>query len=155
MRAKEAAMTIELTDEQQRAVEAPPRVVSPRTQETYVLVRAAEYERMRSALLAGPGSGSAEFEIPPGIRRSQEALRRDLPQLLENKRLFHQWAAYHDDERIGIARTKVALLRECVRRGLRDDEYYIGWIDYTEMVEEEELDPPPPGLCVGGQGSDS
>jgi hypothetical protein len=102
MWAKEAAMSIELTDEQQRAVaqagEAPPRLVNPRTNEAYVLVPADEYERMRSALPAEPGAGGAEFDLPAGIRRSQEALRHDLPQLLENKKLFHQWAAYHDDE---------------------------------------------------------
>jgi hypothetical protein len=85
-------------------------------------------------------------EIPPGIRRSQEALRRDLPKLLENKRLMHQWVAYHGEERIGTARNATTLIREVNRRGLKDDEYYIGWIDPSELIEEEELDPPPPDL---------
>jgi hypothetical protein len=42
---------IELTDEQIEAVQqpaaAPPRVVNPRTNETFVLVRAEEYERLK------------------------------------------------------------------------------------------------------------
>jgi hypothetical protein len=126
-------------------------VVNPRTNEPYVLIRADEYERMRSALPAGPAPGSAKFEIPAGIRRSREEQRRDLPKLLENQKLFHPWAAYHGDERIDIARNKVALLRECLRRGLRADECYIGWIDYTELIEEEVLDPAPPDFCVDGE----
>jgi hypothetical protein len=91
------------------------------------------------------------LQIPPGIRRSQEALRRDLLQLLQNKKLFHQWVAYHGEERIGIARTESELVRECIRRGLAHDEYYVGWIDPCELVEEEELDPPPPDLCTDGE----
>src|SRR6266508_5903687 len=122
-------MSIELTEEQQRVVEqageTPPRVVNPRTRETYVLVRADVYERLWPAPQVGPGGGGAEVEIPPGIRRSQEALRRDLPKLLADKKLFHQWAAYHGDARIGIAPSEATLLKECLRRGLCDDEYYI------------------------------
>jgi hypothetical protein len=45
---------IELTEQQQQALEAqqgePPRVVNPRTQETYVLVPAALYDRMKELL---------------------------------------------------------------------------------------------------------
>jgi hypothetical protein len=88
-------------------------------------------------------SPERSFAIPAGIRCSQEALRRDLPKLLTNRRLRGQWIAYHGDERIGIAPDARALLGECVRRGFRDDEYYLRWIDQTELIEEEELDPPP------------
>ena len=42
---------IELTDEQMRAMEnpaaTPPRLVNPRTRETFVLLRADEYERLK------------------------------------------------------------------------------------------------------------
>jgi hypothetical protein len=92
---------------------------------------------------AGPPDRS--FAIPAGIRCSQEALRRDLPRLLASRQLRGQWIAYHGDERIGIAPDARALLGECVRRGFRDDEYYLGWIDPTELIEEEELEPPSPG----------
>jgi hypothetical protein len=47
---KEAAM-IELTEQQMQALEkpeaTPPRVVNPRTKETYVLLRVDEYERLK------------------------------------------------------------------------------------------------------------
>jgi hypothetical protein len=47
---KEAAM-IELTEQQAEALEhaeaTPPRVVNPRTQETFVLLRIEEYERLK------------------------------------------------------------------------------------------------------------
>jgi hypothetical protein len=62
-----------------------------------------------------------------------------LLELLKNKRLCGRWIAYHGDERIGIARDKIALLRECIRRGFAEDQYYIGMIIPTELVEEEEI----------------
>jgi hypothetical protein len=47
---KEAAM-IELTEQQLQALEkpeaTPPRVVNPRTKETFVLLRVDEYERLK------------------------------------------------------------------------------------------------------------
>ena len=47
-------MTIELTDQQQRALdEAPgalPRVIDPRTSDAYILVPAADYEAVRESL---------------------------------------------------------------------------------------------------------
>ena len=49
MTGKETAM-IELTEQQVRALETPdatpPRVVNPRTQETFVLLRVEEYKRL-------------------------------------------------------------------------------------------------------------
>ena len=51
MRGKEAAV-IELTEQQLQALQspeaAPPRVVNPRTGETFVLVRVEEYERLKA-----------------------------------------------------------------------------------------------------------
>ena len=46
-------MSIELTEEQQRALDAekgPPRVIDPRTNETYVLLRVDVFERFRAIL---------------------------------------------------------------------------------------------------------
>src|SRR5262245_25149151 len=88
--------------------------------------------RVRHFLEGGVPSAGAEpapsaREIPPGIRRSQEALRRDLPNLLADPKVCHHWAAYHGEERIGLARDATTLLRECIRRGLTEDQYYIGW----------------------------
>src|ERR1051325_49946 len=80
-------------------------------------------------------------EIPECIRLSQEAFRRDLPELLKQKKLFRQWAAYHPNERIGIGPRQRALKDECVKRGLADDEFYVGWIDACELEVEEEIEP--------------
>ena len=63
--------------------------------------------------------------IPPGIRRSNEAFYRDLPELLKNKKLFRRWVAYHGDERIGIARDPGVLYEECERRGLKQEEFAV------------------------------
>jgi hypothetical protein len=117
-------------------------VVDPASNTSYVLIRADVYERVRDLIERGqvhsPGPG---IEIPPGIRRSQEAFRRDLPTLLLDERLQNTWVAYHGDERIGFARTHTELHRECRKRGFPDDEFYIGRIVPTELCQEEEIDP--------------
>jgi hypothetical protein len=52
---KEAAMTIELTPQQQQALdtkeESPPRVIDPRTNTTYILLPEVDYESIRELLL--------------------------------------------------------------------------------------------------------
>jgi hypothetical protein len=130
---------IELTPEQRRVLTepGPARVLDPETNQTYVLVREELYERLRPELEDRPVAPVPE--IAPGIQRSQEALRRDLPQLLENRRLRGRWIAYHGNERIGIARDESTLIRECIARGLAADEYYISMIIPCELVEEEEI----------------
>jgi len=137
---------IELTPEQRQAVGQgePVRVIDPTTQDAYIILRAELFEQFAPP----PACPARETspEIAPGIRRSQEALRRDLPQLLGDGGLVHQWAAYHGDERVGIAPDAVTLLRECHRRGFKDDEYYIGWIDPTELIAEEDIGPRRPEL---------
>src|SRR5262249_4188455 len=130
---------IELSPEQRQVLAGPgpAHILDPETNQTYVLIRAELYERLRPLLEDRPASNLPE--IPPGIRRAQEALPRDLPQLLENRRLRGRWIAYHADERIGIARDKFTLIEECIRRGFADDEYYIGMIIPCELLEEEEI----------------
>lgn len=68
------------------------------------------------------------LEIHPMIRRSQEAFRRDLPLLLQDKNMYRQWVAYHGDERIGIDPSANTLLIECARRGLKEHEYVVRFI---------------------------
>jgi len=85
-------------------------------------------------------------QIPPGIRRSQEAFWRDLPRLLEIARNRGKWAAYTGDERIGIAGTKTELVRDVVRRGIPKEEYYVGRIKPGvqapwEPIEVESIHP--------------
>ena len=113
--------------------------VDAQTNEAYVLIRKQQFEQLRPL----PAPQNPLPVIPEGIRLSQEALRRDLPQLLAQKRLVGQWVAYHRHERIGIGRDAAALIRECFKRGLDDDEFYVGWINPCELIEEEEVEPRP------------
>jgi hypothetical protein len=141
-------VTLELTEQQQQLLQQsdgkPIEMVDPHTHARYILIASAQYEQIRTLLdgllaktLATPPA------IPEGIQRSQQALRNALPGLLERRNLRGQWAAYHGDVCIGYAPTEAALLGECARRGLKDDQYYIGWIDPSELIEEEELEPRP------------
>ena len=58
---------IELTEQQAQALEnpeaTPPRVVNPRTRETYVLLRVEEYERLKG-----------EYDDSPWTREELQAL---------------------------------------------------------------------------------
>jgi hypothetical protein len=134
---------IELTPEQRQAAEQGEavRVVDPTTHDTYVLLRAELYERLTGA--ARPATDEADFEIPPGILRSMQAFWRELPELLKNKRNHGKWVAHHGDERIGIERDKVTLMREIVRRNIPSDAYYITTIHPSELPpwEPEEIEP--------------
>ena len=76
-----------------------------------------------------PSASGATFEIPPGIRCSQEAFWRDLPELLKNKKNRGKWVCYHGEERLGIAAREEPLLRECLRRGIPDDAYHLDVIE--------------------------
>jgi hypothetical protein len=98
-------------------------------------------------LPASPASGPAGTEnpqtgldIPAGIRRSQEAFRRELPGLLEQKRLVRRWVAYHGAERIGIARDEADLYAECYRRGLKDEEFVVRCI-VPELPPDTDVTP--------------
>jgi hypothetical protein len=59
---------IELTEQQVQALErakvSPPRVVNPRTQETFVLLRVDEYERLKDG----------EYDDSPWTREELQAL---------------------------------------------------------------------------------
>src|SRR5262249_551010 len=149
----------ELTRKQQKAP-APqrgdlPRIVDPRTHETYVLLPFDRYERVRAYLEPQEAERSKiPVEVPEGIQRSRAAFLRDLPTLLKQKNRRGQWVAYHGEQRLGFARTETELYQKCLRRGLKELEFYVGWIlpqsSETETVdpsvfefEEVILDPPP------------
>lgn len=126
-------MRIELSDQERQQVQQgqPLDVVDSKTNEAYVLIARAKFEQPQLA-------ASPELEIPEGIRVSQEAYRRDLPDLLKQKKMYRFWVAYHRNERIGIAYDGRTLLEECLKRGLDDDEFYVGWIhEYGFLVDEE------------------
>ncbi len=92
----------------------------------------------RNALDTEPQVSVLDIPIAPGIARSLNAFRRDLPALLENHN--GQWVAYHGDERIGFGRTQTELYQECVRRGLQRDEFFVCSVDTGAADEEEEIE---------------
>lgn len=140
--------TIELTDEQRQALQAeqgqPIHVVDPATQQRYVLLGLEQYERVRSLLEQGPGPEQPGVApgILPGLLRCQQAFWRDLPELLA-KKLRGKWVCYHRDGRIGIADDDETLIRECLRRGIPDDEYYLARIRPRALPpwDPEEIEP--------------
>jgi hypothetical protein len=73
------------------------RIEDPETHAAYVVLKAEVYERMKPLL------ENCHEAIPGGIRRSQDAFFRDLPELLKDESLLGQCVAYCGDERIGIA----------------------------------------------------
>jgi hypothetical protein len=137
--------TIELTDGQRQILQAEPGkpldVVDPATKQRYVLLAQEQYDRVRSLLEQAP----VDPGVPPGILQSQQAFWRDLPELLKHDQNRGKWVCYHGDERIGIADTKRELVRECLRRQLRDDEY-----DF-DVIEPRKLPPwEPDDVDFGG-----
>src|SRR2546425_10136628 len=76
---------------------------------------------------------------PIGIVRSRAAFLRDLPTLLANPKYDRWCVAYCGDERIGIAETPNELIGECKKRGLREDDCFIGCIT-PHGDDEEEVD---------------
>lgn len=131
-----------LTAEQRRLIEEagdrPVRIEDPELHQAYVLIRADLYERVRDVL--EPGS-IFDVSVPEGIRRSQEGFFRDLPRLLQDRKLHGRFVAYHGDERVKIARSEPAVIRECLRRGLRPDQYDI-FVIRPQSSEPEEVDFP-------------
>jgi hypothetical protein len=137
-------MHIELTEQERLLAQQgqPVDVIDPMTNEAYVLLARQHFEPVR-AQLPPPIAGAAlpEQEIPEGIRLSQEAYRRDLPELLKQNNLARQWVAYHRHERIGIARDGQSLRKKCYKLGLAVDEFFLGWIAPCGLEEEEEVEP--------------
>lgn len=144
-------MAIELSDEQRKAIrEFSSRVlevVDPATHERYILVPREQYEQSRAAPADNPMHTerltAIAARIPPGIRRSQEAYWRDLPELLRLASPRLRWVAYHGDQRIGFGQTETELYQICSRRGLRSDEVYVGRMQASDVPpwESEEIEP--------------
>jgi hypothetical protein len=71
MAGKEAGM-IELTQQQQQALDAEPRparVVDPRTQQAYILVAAEQYEQIKDLFDSGPLTEEERRVILQGVWR--------------------------------------------------------------------------------------
>jgi hypothetical protein len=129
-------LTAELRQEIEKAGNDPVRIEDPDTHSTYVLLKAEVYDRIRPLLAS---SEPPTDQIPEGIRRSKEAFLRDLPGLLTRKRWRGRWVLYHGNDQVGISRNPQKLLRECSRRGINDDGYYLGVIE-PHPEEPEEID---------------
>ena len=120
---------IELDTEQRQAMAQgqPVRIVDALTHDTYVLVRAEDYERL--AELSLDPLHQPNPEIKPMALRSMQAFWRDLPGLLMHRRNYRKWAAYHGEERVAITRSQVDAYQECFRRGLNSGEFYVGILE--------------------------
>jgi hypothetical protein len=81
----------------------------------------------------------ATCEILPGIAVSQAAFRRALPDLLKQRP--GRWVAYHGDECLGFARSETALYEQCIRNGLKDDEFVVRRI-MEEIPPDADCTPP-------------
>jgi hypothetical protein len=131
-----------LTPEQRRLVEQagdrPVRIEDPEMHQEYVLIRADLYERVRDLI---EPRASEQHLVPEGIRQSQEAFFRDLPALLEDRKLRGKYVAYHRGVRVKTGRSQTDVVRECVRRGISDDEYDVFIIE-PQSPEPEEVDYP-------------
>lgn len=134
-------MKIELTEHQRQALRerefGPVEVIDPATALTYVILARDQYERMRSLSETGHQQESrlpdGILPIPPGVRRSQEAYWRDLPELLCLRSRIHRWVAYHGDERIALGRTATELYQECFKRGLPRNQIFVGILEASEV----------------------
>ncbi len=139
---------IELTPSQQEALQAGSqttlRLIDPRTKNTYVLLPESLYDQIVAAISPNGEQAQADdgFQIPAGVRSSQEAFWRDLPSLLTSTRLAGQWALYYGGTQVGIG-DYTALIRESLRRRIPDDQCYLGRIEPRELPpwETEEVEP--------------
>jgi hypothetical protein len=68
---------------------------------------------------------------PPEFLEGRDAFFRDLPALLEHRKLYPQekWAAYHRQTRIGVGTSRLALIEEGSRRGFPREHIFSAGID--------------------------
>jgi hypothetical protein len=79
-------------------------------------------------------------DVSPGIMRARNAFLRDLPELLKNPKYDRWCVAYHQEQRIALSSARKDVIQEILKRGLKDDEYFIGAVvPYDD--EEWEIDP--------------
>jgi hypothetical protein len=134
-------MSMILTEEQLRELEepGPARAVDPRTNVTYVLLRAELYERLYP-LLEEPTTQRIPDRLPPGVQRAKAAFLRDLPKLLLKKAKTPRWVAYHGEDCIANGTSQRELIQHCLQRGLREEELYVGMV-VPHAPEPETVDP--------------
>lgn len=59
------------------------------------------------------------------------------------KKHYGQWVAYHGDECAGVGRTQTDVYQECLRRGLKEDEFEVLLVTSQPLSDREEIPLPP------------
>jgi hypothetical protein len=119
----------------------PPVVVDARTKQTYVLVRTEDYQRLTGT----PAIETATDGIPEGVRLAKAALRRDLPQLLNDRRFRGRYVCYWKEKLVAVNKDYLKLIREINRLEVPDGECFIAKVapgagsDEVEEVETCEV----------------
>jgi hypothetical protein len=109
------------------------RLVDPRTETAYLLVRADEGARSGHS----HDAPEQEIELAPSLRQAREAFLQQLPQLLADQRRAGWWAGFHGDECVGVCRTPQELVSAIQRRGIEPGECYLGIIRPHDDEPEE------------------
>ena len=94
-------------------------------------------EGARSAMadMAVPQCAELFEGVAPAILHGRDAFLRDLPDLLANPK-YDRWSvAYVGNEQIALSPSQRQVIAECLKRGLKDDEYFIGMVVPHEDVE--------------------
>ncbi len=79
--------------------------------------------------------------VAPGIMRGRAAFLRDLPELLKNPKDDRWCVAYTGDARIALAETKKEVIREVLKRGLGEKDYFLGLVVPYDDDEDWEIEP--------------
>jgi len=110
-------------------------VVDVQTNEVYVLIPKHRFDQIRSQLT----TQAADDVVAEGIRLSQQALRAICPNCSKTAP-SRPMDCISSPRAIGTARDQATLIDQCLKRGLNDDEFYVGWIHPCELIEEEEVE---------------
>jgi hypothetical protein len=119
---------IELTEHQTQtiplAMNEPVQVVDPRTGKHFYLIGEQQFEDWQRLARVHETLSS----IAPGVLRSMEAFWRDLQELLTRWRRRGKFVLYHHEQQAAFARSIPMLEKERIRRGIPEQECYIGHI---------------------------
>ncbi len=111
----------DLTDHQRQALEGqnPLRLRDPRTDHIYVLVPSETYDELSRN--RSNADGVSDVASP-----SKAAFLLTLPSLLKTGRYEGWYVAYRGNEQIKLHPSEVEVIRECLKRGLKRSDYYLG-----------------------------
>ena len=141
---------IELTEEQALVMEQqqdPLQVINPRTREVFVVIRQEIYaltsdevsEQKNTDPIALPVTSIPEMS--ESIWLALAALRRDLPELMANRKTRGKYVCYRRDQRVAVGKNYRSVIAEVVRLNIPEDEYIVEKVQPgAGSVEEEELD---------------